>query len=193
MTFGEKLKNARLAIGLSQEQLSEKLCVSRQAITKWENNRGLPDILNLKALSELLNVSIDYLLDDEITFEQSVLKEKIEWEKYPSVKKFSIALKEDYVVKDFYPDADSITQLSWNTKYGTIGEHVLDFFAPGVMYTADHIKDSSIYYLVQRNGVSTIANVTDEYIISKRLPQYMVEKNIQIGDIIFSLTKHKVL
>ena len=48
----------------SQEQLSEKLGVSRSAITKWETDKGIPDVDNLKALSKLLNVSIDYLLDD---------------------------------------------------------------------------------------------------------------------------------
>ena len=38
MTLGEKLKEARKKIGLSQEQLAEKLCVSRQAVTKWESD-----------------------------------------------------------------------------------------------------------------------------------------------------------
>ena len=63
MTFGEKLKSARKSAGLTQEQLAEKLLVSRQAITKWEADKGLPDIENLRRLSMLLGVSIDYLLD----------------------------------------------------------------------------------------------------------------------------------
>ena len=65
MTFSEKLKEARKNAGLSQEQLAEKLCVSRQAVTKWETGKGMPDIENIKAVSGLLNVSIDYLLSDE--------------------------------------------------------------------------------------------------------------------------------
>ena len=64
MTLGEKLKEARKKIGLSQEQLAEKLCVSRQAVTKWESDKGMPDIGNLKAIATLLNTSIDYLLGE---------------------------------------------------------------------------------------------------------------------------------
>ena len=64
MTLGEKIKEARKEHGLSQEQFAEKLCVSRSAVAKWETDKGTPDIENLKAISSLLNVSIDYLLDD---------------------------------------------------------------------------------------------------------------------------------
>ncbi|MGN1195566.1 MAG: helix-turn-helix domain-containing protein, partial [Acutalibacteraceae bacterium] len=77
MTFGEKLREARKRAGLTQEQLAEKLTVSRQAVTKWEADRGLPDIGNIKLISELLNVSIDFLLDDGKTLDMSVLKEEI--------------------------------------------------------------------------------------------------------------------
>ena len=44
MNFGDSLKKIRTNQGLSQEQLAEKIGVSRQAITKWETNRGLPDV-----------------------------------------------------------------------------------------------------------------------------------------------------
>lgn len=44
MTFAEKLKSIRKKAGLSQEQLAEKLGVSRQAVTKWETETGIPDI-----------------------------------------------------------------------------------------------------------------------------------------------------
>lgn len=46
MTLGEKLKCARRGAGFSQEQLAEKLCVSRQAVTKWESDKGMPDVGN---------------------------------------------------------------------------------------------------------------------------------------------------
>ncbi|MGG3822658.1 helix-turn-helix transcriptional regulator [Geobacillus thermodenitrificans] len=46
MTLGEKIKKARIEAGLSQEQLSEKLGVSRSAVAKWESGKGLPDIDN---------------------------------------------------------------------------------------------------------------------------------------------------
>ena len=61
MTFGEKLKEARKEAGFSQEQLSDKLSVSRSAIAKWETDRGLPDRDNLQRLAEAINVSVDEL------------------------------------------------------------------------------------------------------------------------------------
>lgn len=48
MTLGEKIKEARKQAGLTQEQVAEKLMVSRQAVTKWETDKGIPDIENLK-------------------------------------------------------------------------------------------------------------------------------------------------
>ncbi len=50
MTLGEKLKEARKQAGLSQEQMSQKLNVSRSAIAKWETDNGIPDVENLKAI-----------------------------------------------------------------------------------------------------------------------------------------------
>lgn len=65
MTFAEKLKSLRKQAGLSQEQLAEKISVSRQAVTKWESDAGIPDIENIKALSTLFDISIDELLVGE--------------------------------------------------------------------------------------------------------------------------------
>ena len=65
MTFAEKLKNIRKQASMSQEQLAEKLGVSRQAVTKWETNAGIPDIENIRAVSALFDISIDELLSNE--------------------------------------------------------------------------------------------------------------------------------
>lgn len=65
MTFAEKLKSIRKQAGMSQEQLAEKLGVSRQAVTKWETNAGIPDIENIMAISALFDISIDELLSNE--------------------------------------------------------------------------------------------------------------------------------
>lgn len=65
MTFAEKLKSIRKKAGMSQEQLAEKLGVSRQAVTKWETDAGIPDIGNIMAISTLFDVSIDELLSNE--------------------------------------------------------------------------------------------------------------------------------
>ncbi len=65
MTFAEKLKSIRKQAGMSQEQFAEKLGVSRQAVTKWETDAGIPDIENIRAISALFDISIDELLSNE--------------------------------------------------------------------------------------------------------------------------------
>lgn len=65
MTFAEKLRALRRQAGMSQEKLAEKLGVSRQAVTKWETDAGIPDIENIIAISALFDVSIDELLSNE--------------------------------------------------------------------------------------------------------------------------------
>lgn len=62
MNFGDRLKQIRMNQGLSQEQLAEKIGVSRQAITKWETNRGLPDVENMIILAKLFKMTLDELI-----------------------------------------------------------------------------------------------------------------------------------
>ncbi len=67
MTFGEKIQKLRKEAGLSQEELSYQLQVSRQAISKWERDNGYPETEKIIRMSKLFNVSLDYLLSDEDT------------------------------------------------------------------------------------------------------------------------------
>lgn len=64
MNFSEKLKEIRKNEGLSQEQLAEKIGVSRQAITKWETGKGLPDVENMVIIAEIFKTTLDELLRD---------------------------------------------------------------------------------------------------------------------------------
>lgn len=66
MTLGKKIAQTRKELNLSQEQLAEKLSVSRSAVAKWESDNGMPDIDNLKVLSGVLNIPIDELLDNHL-------------------------------------------------------------------------------------------------------------------------------
>lgn len=61
-SFGRRLQQLRKASGLSQEALAEKLEVSRQAVSKWENDAGFPETEKLLRLGELFQVSMDDLL-----------------------------------------------------------------------------------------------------------------------------------
>lgn len=64
MKLEEKLVSLRKAKGLSQMKLAEKMNVSRQAISRWETGAAIPSSENLKYLSDLYSVSLDYLLSD---------------------------------------------------------------------------------------------------------------------------------
>ena len=108
MTLGEKIKEARKQCGLSQEQLAEKMAVSRSAVAKWEANNGLPDVENLKALAQLLNVSVDYLLDDGEVIDEVVMREPYNLSDYgKGIKK----KKKDRVIREKFPDAEIHTLL----------------------------------------------------------------------------------
>ena len=61
--FGEKLRNHRKNLGLTQEEVAEQMGISPQAISKWEAGDCLPDCYNLKAISDVYGVSVDVLLD----------------------------------------------------------------------------------------------------------------------------------
>lgn len=63
--FGEQLKHARESKGMTQQSLADKVYVTRQTVSRWESGDRYPDILTLKRLSSVLNVSADFLLSDE--------------------------------------------------------------------------------------------------------------------------------
>lgn len=66
MNFSDKLKEIRKSEGLSQEQLAEKIGVSRQAITKWETGKGLPDVENMIIIAEIFKTTLDELLKGSV-------------------------------------------------------------------------------------------------------------------------------
>ncbi len=59
MNLGNNLFKARKKVGLSQKEVSEKLEVSRQTISKWETNEIVPDIYQAKKLAKIYNLSLD--------------------------------------------------------------------------------------------------------------------------------------
>ena len=65
MNLGEKIYKLRKEKGISQEALAERIGTTRQAISKWETNKGYPETEKLLMLSNVFEVSVDFLLKDE--------------------------------------------------------------------------------------------------------------------------------
>lgn len=72
--FGKRVKSFRNRNNYSQKELALRIGVSEQAVSKWENGECLPDVYNLKLLSQILRVSVDSLLDTEIQKPEKVIE-----------------------------------------------------------------------------------------------------------------------
>jgi len=196
MTLADKLKEARKNAGLTQVELAEKLCVSRQAITKWESGKGIPDVENLKMISKVLNVSIDFLLDDEDVLDKTVIKEQINLDDY--VKEGKLRSKKDAVVYAKYPNADITPLLA--KKKSTKGQKVFGELlgwltdAPfGTDEVFNQIADAhNAYYMVQQDEKQIFVTVTDEYIESRIMAKKITGNKFEMGDYKFQMAVYKV-
>ena len=74
MTLGQNILNARKKNGLSQEQLGEKVDVTRQTISNWELDETAPNPEQLKTLSKVLNISVDDLIGNDV---QNIVLSKV--------------------------------------------------------------------------------------------------------------------
>ncbi len=101
MTLGQKLKEIRKRFGLSQEQLAEIMNVSRQAITKWESDTGLPDITNLQELAKVFGMTVDYFLDSERQLPALTMKIELDKEKYKNKLTMTIDVLKEYFPKPY--------------------------------------------------------------------------------------------
>lgn len=190
MTLGEKLKRARRAAGLSQEQLGAQIGVSRSAIAKWESEKGLPDIENLKGIAQRLNVSIDVLLDAKSELEFSVFREPVDLSNYGKGRK---KVRKDKAVREKYPDAEIQTLIARERL--TKGEKAVDTaiwllspLAPGTLDIAkglNHLDEE--FYLVEQGGRQYLVVVTSEYMESRLLSQPFTEEKFEFGG--FQFTK----
>ena len=176
MIFGEKLSSLRKQANLTQSDLAEKLNVSRQAITKWENGTGLPDLDNIKKLSSIFNTSIDELLDykvEEIKLELDTTKETIKKEssKFGKVNEF---------ILNKFKNADSIEMLTREKKL-TFWQNVFDFFVgAGTIEMADLIGSGMVYsFLVKENDNNYLVLVSKTTMLTKKLENDF-EKNIVV-------------
>ena len=63
MSFGDRLREARKATGISQEELAFKLDLTQGAVARWENNRGFPETVSLVPMTKILGISLNWLFE----------------------------------------------------------------------------------------------------------------------------------
>ncbi len=193
MTLGEKIRYARKCCGLSQEQLGEKMCVSRSAIAKWETDKGLPDVENLKNLSRLLRVSVDSLLDDSADGEIGVIRQS-----------YSLAacgrgckkVKKDRLMRQKFPDA-LITPLlgrpELTAQEGTV-DSTRGFLTPVPFGSPEFMKSvkdlDRSFYLVEQEADQLFVTVTDEYLEIRPISEKLTEMTFRLGSWIFVRCGH---
>ncbi len=94
MIFADKLIDLRKKNGWSQEELAEKLNVSRQAVSKWEGAQSIPDMTRIIQLSELFGVSTDYLLKDNLEQAEAATSADLAQDSAPDVAVRTIGMEE---------------------------------------------------------------------------------------------------
>ncbi len=172
MTLGEKIKTARKNAGLTQEQMAEKLMISRPAITKWETDKGIPDVENLKAISKLLDVSLDYLLNDGVDIDLNVIKESIDIKAYG--KGFKKKIK-DKIVREKFPNAEIMTLMPQKvlTKGEKVIDNILGWFTSAPFGTPDLINSVKLvgneYYLVINDNNQYLVIISNEFMETHRM------------------------
>ena len=188
MTLGEKIRHARKQCGLSQEQLSEKLCVSRSAIAKWETGKGLPDVENLKLLSRLLGVSVDSLLDDSTGAGSPVIREVVHLSAYG---RGCAKVKKDRMMRKKYPAAKICTLLGRPELTGeeSVVDSTLGFLTAGPFGTPEFMKSvrsmDRDFYLVEQEDAPLFITVTDSFLEIRPLSQQPVGQAFRLGGWLF--------
>lgn len=153
MTLGQKLKQIRCKFNLSQESLAEIINVSRQAITKWESDNGLPDINNLKELSKVFGITVDYLLDTQSNLPALSMRVEIDKEKYDN--KIDSYKK---ILDNYYPQPYKKYVLTYSNKLGKV-EGFLDLLTGGDYDLIKSVSDLSPYYLIVKDDLKLLANI----------------------------------
>lgn len=185
MTLGEKTKDIRKRFGLSQEELSEIINVSRQEVTNWETNIEFSDIENLKLLANTFNITVDYLINNDLNLPVLTLRKELDKTKY----KNKISSYEE-ILKEFFSNSD-IYILTREKNMNAI-ERLIDFFvgasATEMIYpmeTVDTLSDLSPYYYIEKNNVKLLVNIKSWVLEVITLPQETNKKKFIYGKNIF--------
>ena len=184
MTLGEKLKNIRKRFGLSQESLAEIMNVSRQAITKWESDEGIPDVSNLQELSKVFNLTVDYLLDNDNSLPALSMKKELDKNKYEMNWNGFVQ-----IIKDNYTESWEVYSLRRSKNHSKLAWIVSDWIiGAGAMETLDQLDDMSPYFLIKKDGLKLLVNIHDYILEVIELPGNTNDKKFVYGKNRFKLS-----
>lgn len=180
MSLGAKIKDGRSRAGLTQQQLAEKVHVSRQAVSKWESDRGVPDVVNLQALAALFDTTVDALLADDLGEGTTSLVEGIDARSFevrrPARHRF------DAVVRAHFPGAEIVQPLT-RTKKLSGWKWWLDLITfPGAFDVAGQLDDRAGFFLVEEGDGRWLVKVSDTRLVRTALSEPFAGRRLVIGD-----------
>lgn len=123
MTFGQKIKAARLTLNLSQSELAQKTGISERSLYTYEQNGILPRSGNVRKLADALNVSVSYLLDEEANDPQQDLEQEL----------FLTDVKNEYGYKGAREAAEILSRTTALFAGGELNDEAKDVFFRSLM------------------------------------------------------------
>ena len=154
MRIADKIKAARNRAGMSQQELADAIHVSRSAVAKWEADKGLPDIENLKALAKLFGMTLDELAGEG---------EEVRC----TLRKPAQAEDPEDAVRARWPDAVRIDWMELRHDFGRVGRllNALSFGWLGSLWRVVHHRECNVgrcrYYLVDNFDEHIFVQVQD--------------------------------
>lgn len=148
MILADKIINERKKLGWSQEELAEKLGVTRQSVSKWEGAQAVPDLQKILAMAEIFGVTTDYLLKDEIeelTTNNIVAKEDVD----STLSKRRVSLEE----------ASAFIEMKAKTAPKLAFATALCIFSPVVLILFAGLSDEKIFGITENlaSGIGLVA------------------------------------
>jgi len=186
--LGEKIREARRKCSISQEQLAEKMSVSRSAVAKWETDKGLPDVGNLKMLARMLNVSVDHLLDEGQESHPPVIREDYNLAAYG----YGCGrVKKDRVVREKYPDARICPLLGRQNPEAM--DLRLEKGADCCANLADRVKQTDkAFYLIEKENRQFLVTVTDAFLETRPLENPLQGNSFSMDGWSFVKCNHEI-
>lgn len=189
MALPQRIKELRTRNGLSQAALADRLHVSRQAVTKWEAGRGIPDVDNLRAMAALFGVSVDHLLDgtgDDAR--PAVLRHPVDVASLEPYKPAGrpLGAKSHRAVREAFPDAViyPLARMRSNNRVQEFLEWglMLAFDTPyGLFGLGDSLSNRDAYYLVEEKNRHVLARVMPKAVEGSELPEPVEGRTFTFG------------